>query len=647
MAETQATADEYRRALELRASYLTDVVHALCGPLDESRTSLRSALGLVGGFPAVLTAAAESEWSRNPDPDSRVGILSHLLRRLNRVANLVESHLAHGTRRELTEAVSSDVAKELQRLGVGDFQAVVAHGASDNFLTTFGDLEADVFGNLRTLAGGAPGSPSNFAMFNVPRMEGRAVYWRPLLLGHEVAHVAVKNHGSDQTFDLAGKFDVAAAARLSNPWGLTPGAEAAKGLFTMASSWAIELMCDAHALNRFGPSFIASLAEYFSTIGAENLGESCSHPPGSLRVRILLARLGAVADPRIGRILRPWADHFPGAASYVEPWAQFLADLFVAHTDSIWDSINSFSQQDWWSNDRGPTICLLADRFAQGLPGQEVVHTARGDNEEVSDADLLNAAWLGRVESTDTPVGALCAKAIDSIGFVDRWRSAGGDTPESLVSAIATSHDAPAAEPAPAQRSSAALSAADIEARMTTVDGRLVISPLLQRPKGTGYDLRLGNSFIVFRRTGVSAFDPLDLDSDPRSIQTFVDLAWTDQFVLHPQEVVLAATLEYIALPADLTGQVITRSSYGRLGLLSATAVQIHPNFRGCLTLELVNLSNSPLTLTPGERIAQLVLWTCSPVEETEEKYSCPTGPQFSKVRDDDEADVLRRLRAR
>jgi len=110
--------------------------------------------------------------------------------------------------------------------------------------------------------------------------------------------------------------------------------------------------------------------------------------------------------------------------------------------------------------------------------------------------------------------------------------------------------------------------------------------------------------------------------------------------------VVLAATLEYIALPPDLTAQVITRSSYGRLGLLSATAVQIHPNFRGCLTLELVNLSTIPLVLTPGERIAQLVLWNCSPVDPTDEKYSYPTGPQFSKVRDDDEADVLRSLRS-
>lgn len=362
----------------------------------------------------------------------------------------------------------------------------------------------------------------------------------------------------------------------------------------------------------------------------------------------MLARLGAVADQRIARVLQPWVDHFSGPAQCAEPWAQFLADLFTSHSGSIWDSIVSFSPSSWWSNSRSPVVCLLADRFSSGLPGQEVVRVGAGQYESVCDTDLVNAAWLSRVEGADTPVDALCAKAIDSISFVGRWTGSGGGLPTALINEIAESHHTPAGGgPAPAVNGSdSALSAAAIEARLISADHRLVISPVLQRPKGTGYDLRLGNSFIVFRRTGVSAFDPLDLDSDPRSIQTFVDLAWNDKFVLHPQEVVLAASLEYISLPPDLTAQVITRSSYGRLGLLSATAVQIHPNFRGCLTLELVNLSNIPLVLTPGERIAQLVLWNCGSVDPTEEKYSYPTGPQFSKVRDDSEADVLRALRS-
>jgi len=38
------------------------------------------------------------------------------------------------------------------------------------------------------------------------------------------------------------------------------------------------------------------------------------------------------------------------------------------------------------------------------------------------------------------------------------------------------------------------------------------------------------------------------------------------------------------------------------------TAPWIHPLYRGCLTLEIANVSNTPLTIFPGLPIAQLVL---------------------------------------
>ena len=80
-------------------------------------------------------------------------------------------------------------------------------------------------------------------------------------------------------------------------------------------------------------------------------------------------------------------------------------------------------------------------------------------------------------------------------------------------------------------------------------------------------------------------------------------------------------------------------------GLLSATAVQVQPRFTGCLTLELVNLGQMPLTLTPGERVAQLVFTKVHPpVDTVNAKYSYPTGPQFSRVATDPDLDVLRRI---
>ena len=52
---------------------------------------------------------------------------------------------------------------------------------------------------------------------------------------------------------------------------------------------------------------------------------------------------------------------------------------------------------------------------------------------------------------------------------------------------------------------------------------------------------------------------------------------------------------------------VIGRSSWGRLGLVIATATMIQPGFHGTITLELTNVGNVPLVLLPGTRIAQLV----------------------------------------
>ena len=76
--------------------------------------------------------------------------------------------------------------------------------------------------------------------------------------------------------------------------------------------------------------------------------------------------------------------------------------------------------------------------------------------------------------------------------------------------------------------------------------------------------------------------------------------------VVHPHQFVLATSIEYLRLPPNLMAFVVGRSTWGRLGLVVATAIGIHPLFTGTLTLEIRNLGETPLRLYPGERIAQL-----------------------------------------
>jgi dCTP deaminase len=105
---------------------------------------------------------------------------------------------------------------------------------------------------------------------------------------------------------------------------------------------------------------------------------------------------------------------------------------------------------------------------------------------------------------------------------------------------------------------------------------------------------------------------------------------------LHPGHFVLAATLEYLRLPNDLGAYVVGRSSWGRVGLVVATAMMAHPGFTGCLTLELVNEGDSPICLVPGVKIAQLAFHQLTePTDHAygdDDKYVAPIGPEASRL---------------
>lgn len=170
-------------------------------------------------------------------------------------------------------------------------------------------------------------------------------------------------------------------------------------------------------------------------------------------------------------------------------------------------------------------------------------------------------------------------------------------------------------------------------------EARLVISPLLDKSQiGRGaVDLRLGTEFLLLRRTQQPGLDPgVDGQQEVDEMQERLIVPFGDKFWLHPRHFVLAATLEYLRVPDDMAAYVVGRSSWGRLGLIVATAVFVHPGFRGCLTLELVNDGDSPIRLSPGVRIAQLALHsaegTATPAEKYPEKYLAPVRPQASKL---------------
>jgi len=166
----------------------------------------------------------------------------------------------------------------------------------------------------------------------------------------------------------------------------------------------------------------------------------------------------------------------------------------------------------------------------------------------------------------------------------------------------------------------------------------LVITPLVNKGKEIGassVDLHLGHEFIVFRQAKATAFDVREAESLKKNIYMYQRkerISRGQRFVLHPAQLALGASLEYVCLPRNISANIEGRSTWGRTGLIIATATKIDPGFKGCVTLELLNEGEVPLVLYPGLCVAQLVLMRTKKPGEYKGRYSCPTGPQFPKL---------------
>ena len=109
-------------------------------------------------------------------------------------------------------------------------------------------------------------------------------------------------------------------------------------------------------------------------------------------------------------------------------------------------------------------------------------------------------------------------------------------------------------------------------------------------------DVRLGPEFI----------------GHPSGAQSYIgeDCAYK----LMPGDCVLASLVESVAIPDNVAARVEGKSSWARQFLTVHSAGFIDPGFQGDITLELKNDGKRPLTLTPGDLIAQLSFhWLAAP----------------------------------
>lgn len=155
-------------------------------------------------------------------------------------------------------------------------------------------------------------------------------------------------------------------------------------------------------------------------------------------------------------------------------------------------------------------------------------------------------------------------------------------------------------------------------------EDRIVVVPqpdkkTMEDEGGASLDLRLGRWFRTMRRSNISHVDMGKLLTAKSNEKTELNMTkevfvqFDEEFVLHPGQFVLAATLEWVKIPVTLVGHITGKSSLGRRGLIIETAAGIQPGFTGCITLELANVGEVPISLVPAMQICQIFFSKLAP----------------------------------
>lgn len=170
----------------------------------------------------------------------------------------------------------------------------------------------------------------------------------------------------------------------------------------------------------------------------------------------------------------------------------------------------------------------------------------------------------------------------------------------------------------------------DRDIRTALREGRIIVTPKPNLKKQLGsssLDLRLGGEFRVFKHRKQPFVDPFD-ERTTKGMTERVKVTKKEPYIIHPNEFVLASTLEWVEWSNDLAARVDGRSSLGRLGLvIHSTAGHVDAGWRGVLTLELRNIGMVPILLYPRMRICQLIFEQLS--SPAEQPYTKKPGAKY------------------
>jgi dCTP deaminase len=150
----------------------------------------------------------------------------------------------------------------------------------------------------------------------------------------------------------------------------------------------------------------------------------------------------------------------------------------------------------------------------------------------------------------------------------------------------------------------------------------LTLGPEISIPKSSSYCYDLTSP-------GLATF--LSKNSEKRIIET------DSPYRLKPNQFILGITKETVGLPilenldTCLAARIEGKSSRARCGLLiHFTAPTVHPGWHGPLALEIINLGASPILLSVGMAIAQLIVEEVAglPASKNPSQFQGQTTPE-------------------
>lgn len=527
------------------------------------------------------------------------------------------------------------VARRTEELQLGNKRVLIAPGPIDEFYIERSSKFANILlelgtkdrllttrtGEMQPSFKAYADKISDYHVLTVPSNDGMCPLWHPLFLGHEIAHLkyaepTIQKWLAERPTDGLADLPKAAIAETIELTAGTNGRKLRSAWLKRLHSWLVEIACDSAAFTLYGEAFVDALNSIVAAYTDSRSSES--HP--SLEFRVAVQTLEPTSELQKFRPEHAFAGPEQQAMEALCAFAIQVRDMVRIEVEGL-----SLQTQDDAERVSSETLAALGDgqlpSSSSWPPG------AVASRVSSIETGMVRGLWTRRTQLMKKPVEGfsslgreveLVSQAIDGLEFITRFvekmdtEDAKSEVPTNVLW----------------------VTRGGVKTDSSHTDG------------SSSYDLRLGRYFIVFQRNEVPFLNPLGSSEGPPPIQREVEVGWGESFMLHPSELVLAVTFESLRVERDCSAQVLSRSSLGRLGLLSATAVHVHPGFTGCLTLELANLASVPLRLTPGQRIAQVI--PSEPFGRLGEYagfyQEAGRRPQFSLAHIDWDAPVLRAL---